>query len=115
MTVSVLSAALRGEPTGVPEDFRADVAAVAKRDLAAGELLDGEGGATVWGRLMPAEASLAQGALPIGLAHGARLRRPVAKGAVLTSSDLESLVEGPALTVRREMEAAFAPGRAAAQ
>jgi predicted homoserine dehydrogenase-like protein len=61
--ISVLSAALRGEPTGAPDGFRADAGAVAKRDLAAGEVLDGEGGATVWGRLMPAADSLARGAL----------------------------------------------------
>ena len=52
-------------------DFRGDVAAVAKRDLRAGEMLDGEGGYTVWGKLMPAAASLKAGALPIGLAHQA--------------------------------------------
>src|SRR5690606_25885331 len=79
--ISVASVALRGEATGAPTGFRADVASVAKRDLAAGEILDGEGGATVWGRLMPATDSLAAGALPIGLAHGVRLERPVRKGA----------------------------------
>jgi predicted homoserine dehydrogenase-like protein len=45
--ISVLSAALRREPTGVATGFRADAAATAKRDLAAGETLDGEGGYTV--------------------------------------------------------------------
>src|SRR3954466_11749573 len=59
LSISVLSAALRGEPTGQPYGFRGDVAAVAKRDLRAGEMLDGEGGYTVWGKLMPAAASLA--------------------------------------------------------
>ena len=54
LNISILSAALRGEPTGQPHDFRGDVAAVAKRDLRAGEMLDGEGGYTVWGKLMPA-------------------------------------------------------------
>ncbi len=51
--ISVASAALRGEPTGVPTGFRGDVATVAKRDLAAGETLDGEGGYTGLG---PADA-----------------------------------------------------------
>ncbi len=69
LNVSVLSAALRGEPTGAPDAFRADVVSVAKRDLRAGEVLDGEGGACVWGRLMPAADSLAVGGLPIGLAR----------------------------------------------
>ena len=115
LPVSVLSAALRGEPTGAPEAFRADVAAVAKRDLAAGELLDGEGGSCVWGRLLPAEASLAQGTLPIGLAHGVALKRPVARGELLTTGDVALDASSPALAIRREMEAAFAPGVAAAQ
>ena len=58
LNISILSAALRGEPTGQPHGFRGDVASVAKRDLRAGEMLDGEGGYTVWGKLMPAAASL---------------------------------------------------------
>jgi predicted homoserine dehydrogenase-like protein len=44
--ISVASVVLRGEPTGAPFDFRADVAAVAKRDLKPGDMLDGEGGYT---------------------------------------------------------------------
>lgn len=54
--VSVASAALRREPTGAPEAWRGDVAATAKRDLAAGEVLDGEGGATVWASAFPPRA-----------------------------------------------------------
>ncbi len=56
LNISILSAALRNEPTGQPHGFRGDVAAVAKRDLRAGEMLDGEGGYTVWGKLMPARS-----------------------------------------------------------
>ena len=104
--ISVLSAALRGEPTGQSRSFRADVAAVAKRDLHQGEMLDGEGGYTVWGRAMPAAASLAIGALPIGLAHRVALRRGVAAGAVLTW-DYVAAIDTPAAAVRREMERAF--------
>ena len=59
LNISILSAALRGEATGAPTGFRGDVVATAKRDLRAGEVLDGEGGACVWGKLMPARASLA--------------------------------------------------------
>jgi predicted homoserine dehydrogenase-like protein len=81
--ISVLSAALRHEPTGAPRAFKADVAAVAKRDLRAGETLDGEGGYTVWGRAMPADLSIARRATPIGLAHGVRLTRDVEAGAVV--------------------------------
>ncbi len=114
LPTSVLSVALRGEPTGAPTGFRGDVAAVAKRDLAAGEDLDGEGGFTVWGRLMPAADSLAVGALPIGLAHGLRLERPVAAGAVVTFADVRLDEGDETLAVRREMERAFAPAGAAA-
>ena len=61
---------LRGEATGVPTCWNADVVATAKRDLAPGDVLDGEGGYTVWGKLMPAGKSTRMGGLPLGLAHG---------------------------------------------
>jgi predicted homoserine dehydrogenase-like protein len=109
LPISVLSVALRGEPTGAPSTFRGDVAAVAKRDLAAGEALDGEGGTTVWGRLTPAADSLAVGALPIGLAHGLTLERPVAVGSAVTFADVRVDPNDETLGVRREMERVFAP------
>jgi predicted homoserine dehydrogenase-like protein len=52
--VSVAAVGLRGEPTGCADGFRADAVAAAKRDLKPGEILDGEGGYTVVGKLMPA-------------------------------------------------------------
>jgi predicted homoserine dehydrogenase-like protein len=106
--ISVASVGLRGEPTGAPTGFRGDVVAVAKRGLKAGDVLDGEGGHTVWGKLMPARDSLVQGGLPIGLAHGVKLTRAVAKGAVVTRRDI-ALPETEAARVRLEMEALFAP------
>ncbi|MFQ5785240.1 MAG: NAD(P)H-dependent oxidoreductase [Alphaproteobacteria bacterium] len=108
--ISVAAVALRGEPTGCPRAFRADVAAVAKRALAPGDTLDGEGGYTVWGRLMPAADSLGLGALPLGLAHGVRLRNAVAEGAVLRWDDVAFDAADPTVAFRREMEAAFADG-----
>ncbi|GAB5470140.1 MAG: Gfo/Idh/MocA family oxidoreductase [Rhodospirillales bacterium] len=111
--ISVLSAALRGEPTGETLDFRGDVAATAKRDLQAGETLDGEGGHCVWGRLLPAETSLARGCLPIGLAHGVRLKRPIAAGETVGWADVEIGDNDETVRVRREMEARF-QGKAAA-
>jgi predicted homoserine dehydrogenase-like protein len=104
--VSVASAALRGEPTGTPVAFTSDVVAVAKKALSPGERLDGEGGYTVWGRLSRAEDSLAQGGLPIGLAHGMTLRRAVPLGQVVTWDDVE-VIDSQAVRVRREMEARF--------
>ncbi|NND42427.1 MAG: flagellar biosynthesis protein FlgA, partial [Silicimonas sp.] len=87
LSISVLSAALRGEPTGATREMRGTVAAVAKRDLKAGEMLDGEGGYTVWGRAAPVAA--ARDALPIGLAHRVSLVRDVAAGQVVRFSDVQ--------------------------
>jgi predicted homoserine dehydrogenase-like protein len=113
--VSVLSAALRGEPTGQPRGFRGDVVAVAKRALRAGEMLDGEGGYTVWGKLVPAERSLAAGALPIGLAHRVALRRGIPAGETVRWADVE-MPDSEAVRVRRAMERRFAaPAAIAAQ
>jgi predicted homoserine dehydrogenase-like protein len=106
--ISVLSCALRGEPTGSTRDFRGDVVAVAKRQLAVGETLDGEGGYTVWGKLVPAARSLGLGALPIGLAHGPRLVRPVAAGEIVRWADIDAPANDPAVSFRREMEKRFA-------
>ena len=105
--ISVLSAALRGEPTGQSRGFNADAVACAKRDLAVGDMLDGEGGYTVWGKLMPAVDSVKLGALPIGLAGGVRIVRPVAKNAVLCWDDVAVDVDDPTVLLRREMEAGF--------
>jgi predicted homoserine dehydrogenase-like protein len=100
--VSVYSAVLRGEPTGAPKAFRGDVVAMAKRDVAAGETLDGEGGYTVWGKLLSARRSVDRSALPIGLAKDIRLTRPVAAGEIVSTSDVELSGEGPAMQLRRE-------------
>lgn len=104
---SVASLALRREPTGVAVCWNADVVATAKRDLQAGELLDGEGGYTVWGKLTPARASRAAGGLPLGLAHGIRLVRPVKQGQSLAWDDVAVDTGTRAYTLRREMESLF--------
>jgi len=104
--ISVASVGLRGEPTGCATGFRADAVATAKRALKAGELLDGEGGYTVVGRLMPAEDSLARECLPLGLAHGWKLTRPVAAGEPLRWGDVAVDAANPAVRLRREMEQA---------
>ena len=105
--VSVASVALRGEPTGVPTAWNADVVATAKHDLQPGDLLDGEGGFTVWGKLQPARASLAMGGLPLGLAHGVRVLRPVRKGQCLCWADVAVDTGTHAWQVRKEMELTF--------
>jgi predicted homoserine dehydrogenase-like protein len=102
--ISVASVGLRGEPTGAPVAFNGDVVATAKRDLAAGEMLDGEGGFTVYGKLRPAAQSLREGGLPLGLAHHVRLCRAVAAGQPVRWDDVEIDPALPAVRFRREME-----------
>ena len=113
-SVSVLYAALRGEPTGAPKEFRGDAVATAKRDLQPGDILDGEGGYAVWANAIPASLSLAVGGLPIGLAHNVRLTRPVAKNSIVRLEDVELERDLDVVALRRQMEEA-ARGRAAAQ
>jgi predicted homoserine dehydrogenase-like protein len=106
LNVSILSAALRGEATGAPTGFRGDVVATAKRPLRAGEILDGEGGACVWGKLLPAADSLRIGGLPIGLANRVPLQRDVAAGTCVTWEDVRIDTDDAAYRYRRAMEAA---------
>ena len=108
LNVSILSAALRGEATGAATGFRGDVVATAKRDLKAGEMLDGEGGACVWGKLLPAAASLRIGGLPIGLANLVPLLRDVKAGDSVTWADVRMDEADAAYTYRRRMEREFA-------
>ena len=77
-----------------------------KRNLRAGEMLDNEGGYTVWGKLVPAAASLA-GALPIGLAHRLKLKHDVAHGEIVRWSDVEFDAGNETIKTRKAMEAAF--------
>ena len=112
LSISVLSAALRGEATGQTREWRGDAVAVAKRALRAGEVLDGEGGHTVWGRAMPARSSAAMRALPIGLAHGVTLLRDLGAGEVLRMGDV-ALDEGRlGVRLRRQMLARAGAGGA---
>jgi predicted homoserine dehydrogenase-like protein len=104
LSVSVLNAALRGEPTGSCRAWRGDAVAVAKRALKAGETLDGEGGYTVHAKLIPAARSLTLGGLPIGLAHHVKLVRDAAAGEILTAGDVALDDTQEAVRVRREIE-----------
>jgi predicted homoserine dehydrogenase-like protein len=106
--ISALSAVLRGEPTGQTKDFVSDVVSIAKRDLNSGEMLDGEGGFTVWGKAQPAAKSLQFGALPIGLAHKVKLTRDVKAGETVRWDDVSADETIDAVKTRRAMELAFA-------
>jgi predicted homoserine dehydrogenase-like protein len=88
--------------------------AVAKRTLKVGETLDGEGGYTVYGKVVPAARSHAEGALPIGLAHGVKLRREVPAGSIVRDQDVTLDETALAVRVRREMVQAFGPARQSA-
>ena len=112
--ISVASVGLRGEPTGCATGWRADAVAVAKKDLKPGELLDGEGGYTVVGRLMPAADSMNLGCLPLGLAHGWTVTRAVPAGQPVKWSDVAFDANSTAVRVRRAMESAMRDATAAA-
>jgi len=100
--------ALRGEATGVATCWNADVVATAKRDLAPGDMLDGEGGYTVWGKLLPADKSQQMGGLPLGLAHDVKVIRAVRKGQSLSWADVAMDTTTHAYQIRKQMESMFA-------
>lgn len=105
--VSVAAAVLRGEATGSATGFRGDVVTTAKRDLKVGEMLDGEGGFTAFGKLAPAHISLEHRALPLGLANGLKLKRDVTKDHMVSWDDVEADETLLAVKVRRELETQF--------
>ena len=106
--MSVANVGIRGEATGVASEFRADVVAVAKRDLSPGEMLDGEGGYTVAGQLRPSAASVAMGAFPLGLAADVKVVRPIKADQVLTYDDVELDPNLKAVEMRKENETLLA-------
>ena len=107
LNMSILSAALLNQPTGSTLDFHSDVVATAKRDLNAGEMLDGEGGFTVYGKLMPASISLAVGGLPIGLAHRVKLTNKIKRDQPITWADVYIDRSTEAVITRQAMEALY--------
>ena len=104
LNISILSAALLNKATGSTQAFNADVVATAKRDLKAGEMLDGEGGHTVWGKLYPAKRSLEISGLPIGLAHNMKLTRDIPINQPISWNDVKVDETLDAIQMRREME-----------
>lgn len=73
-------------PLGAP---MVDVVATAKRDLKAGEIIDGIGFYMTYGQCENAEVVRAQHLLPMGIAEGCRLKHNVAQDQVLTYDDVE--------------------------
>lgn len=113
-SVSVLSAVLRGEPTGSSKEFRGDAVATAKKDMQPGEILDGEGGFAVWANAIPASKSLRLRALPMGLAQNVKLKRPVKKDQIVSYDDVELVNDRDVVALRREMEDRFRPAQSVA-
>ena len=105
LNISILSAALLGQPTGMTKGYHSDVVAAAKRPLKAGEMLDGEGGFTVWGKLCSARQSAEIGGVPIGLAHHLTLTRDVPAGAPITWQDVGDHPDTDILALRKKMQA----------
>ena len=107
LNISVFSAALLFQPTGQTQKFTGDVVSTTKKILKKGEILDGEGGATVWGKLVPSKLSLSMEALPIGLAHGIKLKNEIKENEIITWNDVEFSPNDSAISYRRSMEIDF--------
>jgi predicted homoserine dehydrogenase-like protein len=99
---------LFNDPTGTPLGGPVvGVASAAKSDLKAGETLDGMGGFTAYGLCDNADVMSTENLLPIALADGCRLVKPVAKDAVIRWDDVVCDAARPALKLYREQEALF--------
>ena len=108
--LSVARAVLQRQPTmPPPQRLVAEVLSVAKTDLAPGRALERIGGRTHYGLIDRAGAAADLGALPLGLAQGAVVRRAVSKGQVITCNDVE-LPAGSTLVALRRLQDAWLAG-----
>ncbi len=107
LNISIFSAALLNQATGQTKKFTGDVVSITKKNLKKGEILDGEGGATVWGKLIPSKLSLSMEALPIGLAHSIKLKNEIKENKIITWNDVDFSSNNPAISYRRKMEKDF--------
>ena len=101
---SVAKALLDNQSTGATRCFQGDAVAVAKKDLGKGQVLDGEGGTTVWGKLIPANRSISINALPIGLASKVQLINDIREGDIISQKDVILEKNSNAYVLRKEME-----------
>jgi predicted homoserine dehydrogenase-like protein len=101
--ISIARAHLYGQTTLVPLDEpTADVMTLAKRDLKPGETLDAFGGYTFHGVMDRAEIVRELGALPVGLAPGAKMVNAVAAGDVVTWDDVKLDENSTVVKLRRQ-------------
>ncbi|HHX48484.1 MAG TPA: NAD(P)-dependent oxidoreductase, partial [Brevibacterium sp.] len=87
---TIARAVLLGDATirPLPDGPRVEVVTVAKKDLRAGETLDGIGGYAYYGECRPAARQRSENLLPVGLATGAVLTRVVATDEVISYADV---------------------------
>jgi len=111
--LSISQAVLHHRSSMAPRSrLTAEVATVAKRDLTSGTLLERIGGRTHYGMTARIEDAERQNALPIGIAKGAKVCRPVAKGQVITYDDVE-LPQGSVIVKLRRLQDAWMAGQIA--
>jgi len=111
---TIARAAIFGDGTISPLDGPCvDVIAAAKRDLKAGEVLDGLGHYMTYGLCENARTTHELRLLPMGLAEGCRLRRDISKDDVIGYDDVELPAGRPCDELRLEQDLRFF-GRAAA-
>jgi predicted homoserine dehydrogenase-like protein len=107
--LSAAWAALHGvasiAPSGAPV---AEVVAYAKRDLAAGQRLDGIGGFDCYGLIVPKAEARREGLLPVGLASFSRLTQAIARDQPIPSDAVTFEEENLVLDLFRRQETHFA-------
>ncbi len=114
LTVAMIG--LYRRPTMQPLDHpSAEVTAIAKRDLAPGDVLEGIGGRTHHAGCMIYDEARRAGALPIGLAKGCKVKVPVAKGGLITYAAVEPVRDTTVFSLRMEQDQFSAAAQAAAQ
>jgi predicted homoserine dehydrogenase-like protein len=69
---------------------------------------------SIFDRKGPAQRGLELDALPIGLAHNVRMKRAVRKDTIVSFNDVEMTYDLDVVSLRREMENQFRPGKIAA-
>jgi predicted homoserine dehydrogenase-like protein len=108
--VSIASVALRGEPTGAPyAGHRAEVVCATRAPMRAGDVIDGEGGYAVYGTSVSARRARELDLVPMGLAHGLRLKRDVPADHPIGTADVAFDDRSFLWKLRREQDAQFAP------
>ncbi len=104
--ISVARAYLHRQTTLVPQDQPvADVFTIAKRNLHPGEILDDFGGYTFSGLMDEAEEVKKFNGLPVGLAPGAEITRPVSAGEIITWDDVKLDEDSRVVQLRRQQDA----------